>query len=345
MNQILSTVNSQNKDKKKVKEKNHNKNNNSNQPDILRKAVIVFSILLICFAAVIIGIKLAQFSKEKKDESKIGTLNKPEIIIEKIEQDKVYIKVSYDEKIAKFSWWWNDDISQIQEKNYNVQSVSIDIPEGATNILHIKVVGEDGTTNELTETLERDLSIIIEWNQIPETDTMEIVGKAEKGVEKIVYYWNDESPTTILATERNQKELKTTIQLQRGTNTLHTIVTDTEGNVEEKEQMLQCVKEPVIDVQISLDQMLIVAKVTHDMGFEKIDFTANGQTVTYDKNYSGYDKDRTTLTFKAQLLSGVDNIVFVEAYSNEKLNEDENTHASFSGHKDLTQMTEENTEE
>lgn len=342
MNQILSTESSQNKDKKKARAK---KNNRGNQPNIMKKAVIVFSVLLICFALVIIAVKIVQISKEKKSGSKIDELNKPEITIQEIETDKVYVKVSYDEEIAKFSWWWNDDISQIQEKNYNVQSVSIDIPEGAVNVLHIKVTAKDGKTSELTETLERDLSIRIEWNQIPETDTMEIVAKAEKGVEKIIYYWNDESTVTVLATEENQKELKTTIQLKRGTNTLHTIVTDLEGNAEEKEQILQCVKEPVIDVQISLDQMLIVAKVSHDMGFEKIDFTANGQTVTYDKNYSGYDKDRATLTFKAALVPGIDNVVFIEAYSNEKLNEEENTHASFSGHKDLRDMAGQNTEE
>jgi len=342
MNQILSTQGIQNKENRENRKTKIKNNHGGNHPDIMKRAVIVFSILLICFSVTIISVKIAQISKDKKADSKIGELNKPEIAIQKIEADKVYVKVSYDEEIAKFSWWWNDDISQIQEKNYNVQSVSIDIPEGEINVLHVKVTGKDGSTNELTQTLERDLSITIEWNQIPETDTMEIVARAENGIEKIVYYWNEESPVTVLATEENQEEMKTTIQLQRGTNTLHTIVTDLEGNAEEKEQILQCVKEPVIDVQISLDQMLIVAKVTHDMGFEKVEFTANGQTVVYDEDYNGYNKDRTKLTFKAQLVPGMDNIVLIEAYSNEKMNEDENTHASFAGHKDLTQMTVEN---
>ena len=122
------------------------------------------------------------------------------------------------------------------------------------------------------------------------------------------------------------------------------IVTDIEGNTREKEEILQCVKQPEIDVQINLDQMLMVVTVTHDMGLQKIEFEANGKTVVYDENYAQYDPERTKVTLKARLKAGEDNTARVEAYSNEKIDEENTTHASYRGHKDLTDMNT-NTEE
>ena len=342
MNQILSTESSQKKENKN--NKNKKSNSGTSESIVVRKAAIIFSIILILFAVVILSVKLVQISKNKAKSGKIGMLNKPEISIERVNTDRVNINISYDESISKISWWWNDDISQIQERNYNVKSVVVDIPDGKSNILNVEVIGADGSTSKIEETLTREFSIEIERNQIPETDNMELIATSDRGIEKLVYYWNEEAPVTVPSTENNQKELKTTIELKRGMNTLHIIVTDIEGNTREKEEILQCVKQPEIDVQINLDQMLMVVTVTHDMGLQKIEFEANGKTVVYDENYAQYDPERTKVTLKARLKAGEDNTARVEAYSNEKIDEENTTHASYRGHKDLTDMNT-NTEE
>ncbi len=343
MNQILSTESSQ---KKEIKKNKNKKSNSGGSGSIaVKKAAIIFSIILILFALVILSVKLVQIAKNKAQNGKIGMLNKPQITIERVNADKVNINVSYDEDITKISWWWNEDISQIQERNYNVKSVAVDIPDGETNILNVEVIGADGKSNKIEETLTREYTIEIERNQIPETDNMELVATSDKGIEKMVYYWNEESPVTIPATQNNQKELKTTIQLKRGMNTLHVIVTDVEGNTREKEEMLQCVKQPEIDVQINLDQMLMVVTVTHDMGLKKIEFEANGKKVVYDENYAQYNPDRTKVTLKARLKEGIDNTASVEAYSNEEIEDGNTTHATYRGHKDLTDMNTDTEEE
>lgn len=336
MNQILSTESIQKKESKIKNKKNNNVSNDT--PNVVRKAAIAFSILLIAFAMVILIVKLVQIGKAKSKTGRIGELNKPQISIERVNQDKLNINISYDETITKISWWWNDNISQIQERNYNIKAVSVEIPDGEENILHVEVTGADGSTNKIDEKLIREVTTIIERNIISGTDDMEIVAKNEKGIEKIVYYWNDEPPVTVPATENKQKELSTTIKLKRGTNTLNIVVTDLEGNVKEKSEMLKGVKQPEIDVQINLDQMLMVVTVTHDMGLEKIEFEANGKTVIYDENYEKYDPERTKVVLKANLKPGIDNTARVEAYSNEKGENDENTYAEYKGHKDLTDM-------
>lgn len=343
MNQILSTESSQKKEIKSKKNKNKTRSRSSNeQPDLVKKAAIVFSILLIIFGAVILTVKLVQIGKEKAKSGIIGELNKPEISVERINADKVNINIKYDEKIAKVSWWWESQKSQMQERNRDVKSVTVDVPDEETNILHIEVIGEDGSKSEHEETVKRDVTTTIERNQIPETDNMEIIAKSKKGIDKIVYYWNDESPTTVPATGNNPKELKTVIELKRGMNTLHIIVTDSEGNTTEKEELLKCLKDPVIDAQINLDQMLLIVTVTHDMGLKEVIFEANGKTVIYDENYEKYDPNRTKIVLQARLQEGIDNKARVEAYSNEQIDDENTTSAIYEGHKDLTDM---NTEE
>lgn len=327
MNQILATTSSQRKEKKN-KEKNRKNNNSNYDANLVRRAAIIFSILLIMFAIVIIGVKLVQIIKDNAQNSKTANLNRPEITIERINEDKVNVKINYDENITKLTYWWNNDRSQIEEKNYNVKEIDIPIPEGETNTLHVEVTGADGSTNELTETLIRDMTITIEMNQL--TDNMEIIARSENGIEKLVYYWNDEQATEVPATGENQEELRTTIELKRGTNTLHTIVTDNNGNTEEKEEILHCVKEPEITVEANEDQMIMVITVSHDMGFKSIEFEINGREIIYDETYSGYDANQTKLTFTSSLQPGVDNTVTVVAYSNEKIDDTETTSATCS---------------
>ena len=109
MNQILSTESSQ---KKEIKKNKNKKSNSGGSGSIaVKKAAIIFSIILILFALVILSVKLVQMAKNKAQNGKIGMLNKPQITIERVNADKVNINVSYDEDITKISWWWNEDIS------------------------------------------------------------------------------------------------------------------------------------------------------------------------------------------------------------------------------------------
>ena len=335
MNQILSTQNNKNKDgKKNNKTRNYQSNN-----DIMKKAMIVFSILLILFGLTLATIKIVQMISSREKSGTIGELNAPQISVEKKDDgSSVAIKIAYDGEIANVKYWWNEDTTNIMEKNYNVKEFVEKIPEENNNTLHIEVTTKDGRTNKVDEEITRDLTI--QWNQIPESDYMEIVVDSINTISKLEYYWDDEQPMTVPATEENQKKLVTTIPLKRGINTLHTVVTDSEGNTTKREQTLYCVKEPEIDVVVSLDQELIIITVTHDMGFKKIEFDINGSKMIYDESHASYNAETSEIIYRKKLKLDSQNKVSikVDAYSNEVINleTEETTHATYNKTKDFT---------
>lgn len=331
MNQILATESSQKKESKNKNKKIKNRSNsNGPQSDIVRKAAIVFSILLIIFGAVILTVKLVQLGKETSKNNKRPDLNKPQVSIEKVSENKANVNISYDEKITKLSWWWNDEKSKMQEKNYDVHMFTVDIPEEETSVLHLKVEAADGSYTEHEETFKRE-TIIIKVEQTG--DKLQISAKSKKGIEKIVYYWNEEAPTTVPAADDDQEELQTEIPLKRGANILNIIATDNDGNTKERKEPLKGVKKPEIDVQMNLDQMLTIVTVTHDMGFKSITVEANGKPVVYDESYANYDPDRTKVVIKAKIKPGMNNKVDVIAYSNEEIDDNTTTSEEYHGEK------------
>lgn len=56
--------------------------------------------------------------------------------------------------------------------------------------------------------------------------------------------------------------------------------------------------------------------MTHDKGFEKIEFYLNGQIFNYDKDLSGYDPTRQEVGYAFNLQEG-ENIIIIVATSTE----------------------------
>lgn len=61
---------------------------------------------------------------------------------------------------------------------------------------------------------------------------------------------------------------------------------------------------------------VVECTVTHDMGFEKIEFIINGEPLVYDKDMPIYNEALTTITLPIPLKEG-DNTITVKAYSRE----------------------------
>jgi len=76
------------------------------------------------------------------------------------------------------------------------------------------------------------------------------------------------------------------------------------------------VNKPVIEVMTDNDKLIM--KISHDKGFEKVEFNVNGQEYVYDENYSGYKKDQKELNYSIKLKEG-ENTVIIHAISNEKI--------------------------
>ncbi len=307
MNQILLT-NNQNNNKK------NNKYNGNNSKD-MKRIIIFFSIAILVFAILIIGVYAYKISKNKnKEEQPIG---KPELSLEETENE-VKIIAKSEIGINKIIYTWNDDEPKEVEMNGRTDhEESIEVPEGE-NSLKVKVIDQNGEEIETSKDFYRE-----EDKEKPKIETDETIGNGKVKItatdenntlKYITYKWNDEQETTIEAEDESQTLIETTIDVKRGKNTLK--ITAVNGLAKEAtvEKIFNGVNNPVFEV--TRDKNKLYMKITHDMGFKKIEFTVNGQEYVYDENFSGYNPEQKEISYKFDLKTG-ENTVIIHAISTE----------------------------
>jgi len=315
---------------------NKNKQNKRKNTDLIdmRKIIIIFSVLIIVFALIIVGAKAYGMIREN-DEKKLAPLNKPVIDIKKVEQ-KCRILVEYkDVGLDKVIYSWNDGEEFVRNLNNSKTPYDrlIEIPEGTENKIYVKAIGADGSESELTKTFKRDEEIvnpdgpIIEWEQLNGTNTMIIKVSSEKGIDNFTYQWEGDEVVTVNGNGDNEAEI--TIDIKRGTNEITLTATDNEGNVQTKQKLINGVKLPEIFVEIR-DGNVLYMTVKHDMGIEKAIFRVNGEELTYDDRFPGYDAEKEEFSISKTLQPG-ETIVEITVYSLEG----ENSVATYKGKADI----------
>ena len=312
MNQILLT------EKQNNKKRSNNKYNRNNSSD-MKRIMIFFGIAILVFALLIVALYASKLSKNKNKEEK--PIGKPELVLEQVD-NKVTIKAKAEAGIDKLIYSWNDDEPQEEEKN-GIPSLeeALEIPEGQ-NTFNVKIIDRNGEKAETSQnyTIEEDPNKAkIEISEIAENDEIKIKITAtdeNNKIKYIKYKWNDEEETVINATTDEQTTIETLINVKRGKNTL--TVTAINGKDEEKtaDKIFNGVNKPVIDVL--KDGNKLIMTITHDMGFEKVEFNVNGQIYNYDENYSEYDPEKKELSYSFELVEG-ENTVIIHAISNEKI--------------------------
>lgn len=290
MNQILSTGN------------NNKKNKKSRQMLDMRKIVIIFSLLILVFAIIIVGVKIFGIIKEKKDNNNdpISLLNKPTINIEKAD-NICTLTVSYDEGLSKVTYYWNEEDELI--KNMNGSTIpfttQIIIPDGDYNTLYVEAIGIDGSVNsvekvfEVAEAEDKNKPKIT-WFYNEETRKIDIIAESQKGIKNLAYQWEGEEQVVIKATEEKQKKLSTTIEAKRGTNEITITATDLEGNVQTKNEIIQGIYAPTFSVQL-INNKTIAINIFHDMGFKKVKIDVNGAELIYDESDPQYSPEITNI--------------------------------------------------
>ena len=319
MNQILIT-NNQN-DKKKT-----NKYNRNNSGD-MNKIIIFFCVAILIFAILIIGVYAYKMStSNKKNEP-----GRPELFLEQTENE-VKIIAKAEAGISKIIYTWNDD-EPIEEQKNGITSFeeAIEIPEGQ-NTLKVKVIDQNEQEFETNQEfyIEEDKEKPkIEIDDSLGNGKIKIIDTDESNTVKyITYKWNNEEEVTVEAEEENQTSIETTIDVKRGKNTLK--ITAVNGLAKEKvmEKIFNGVNNPLIEVTKAGNKL--VMKITHDMGFKKIEFTVNGQEYVYDESFSGYNPEQKEISYKFDLIEG-ENTVIIHAISTEE------TEATYKGKCNYTQ--------
>lgn len=305
MNQILST---------------NNNNNNYNKTDI-RKIIIFFCIAILLVAIILVSIKIVVLIKNNSAKENAV----PTIEISRLSEDakEVTIRVTCPEGISYLIYTWNnEDENRVNLNGSTTFERVVDIPEKELNDLNVNVVSSNGITNEKTELFEIKIDTVkpkIESISILETK-IHIKVSDNMGIKYLSYQWEGQDAVIVGADETNNKVMETDIDIQRGIYKLSIKVVDIYDNEETLSRMVTGLNEPVITA-IKYDDVVHIT-VTHDMGFKRIEFIINDRVYVYDDKFSQYDSAKTTVEFDFPLDKG-ENLVTVNAYSLEKLSEDE----------------------
>ena len=306
MNQILLT---NNQNIKKKSSGNYNQNNSGD----MKKIIIFFAIAILVFAIAIIGIYIFKISKSDKKEN---TIEKPQISLEQ-SGNQVNIIAKADAGINKIVYTWNDEEpTEVEMNGRTKHEESLEIP-GGQNTLKVIVIDEND------DEIESSKEFYIEEVGKPTIELDETIGNGKvkitatdenNAIKYITYKWNDEEEITVQAEQENQTTLETIIDIKRGKNTLTVTAINGIAKTETVEKIYEGVNNPIIE--ITRENNTIFIKVTHDMGFEEILYTVNGQDYIYDENYSEYNAEEKEIIYKYELMQG-ENTVIINAVSTE----------------------------
>lgn len=303
MNQILLT---NNQNIKKKSSGNYKQNNSLDT----KKILVFFAIAILVFAIAIIGLYVFKINKNNNEEN---TVAKPELSLEQTEK-QVKIIAKAEAGINKIIYRWNDEEEQEVEMNGRTKhEEALEIPEGQ-NTLNVIVIDEND------DKIETSKEFYIEQTEKPTIKLDETIGNGKvkitatdenNTIKYITYKWNDEEETTVQA-EENQAVLEAIIDVKRGKNTLTITAVNGLAKTETIEKIFNGVNNPIIEV--AKEDNVLYMKITHDIGFEKITYTVNGQDYIYDENFSGYNAETKEIRYKYYLQEG-ENTVIIEAIS------------------------------
>ncbi len=303
MNQILLT-NDINKKKNK---------SSGNHPADMKKIIIFFGIAILIFAIIIIGLYSYKLTKKDKQEEN----QSPTLSLEQVENE-VKIIATANSGISKIFYTWNDDEPiEVEANGRTSHEEALEIPEGQ-NTLNVKIIDQNG------EEIEESQNFYIEVDtEKPNIELDETIGNGKlkitatdenNSLKYITYKWNDEQEITIEAEGDNQPTIETTIDIKRGKNKLTVTAVNNLAKESTVEKTFKGVNNPVIEV--SREGNKLYMKMTHDMGFKKIEFTVNGQEYVYDENFAGYNAEQKEVSYKFDLKEG-ENTVIIHAISME----------------------------
>ena len=243
--------------------------------------------------------------------------------LERLDQveDEATISAKAEGGIEKITYYW--DLNDKTEKSLNgtsEYSESIAIPKG-TNTLTVKVIDRNAqefeTSKEYTGTKDTEKPLI----DLDKTDGTNITVTDETELAYATYRWEDEPEENTVKVEAEPKEGETVakeinikITAKKGTNTLIITAVDAAGNTEISRKTYVGKTDPEIDVYREGDKLYL--KITHELGFKKVEFSVNGQTLAYDQNFSGYDATKKELFYYFNLKEGKNEVAIV-ATSNE----------------------------
>ena len=285
MNQILSMQSQssqapntkQPKQKKPKKEKQINYGRPSDKASII-SIVRVFCVLIILFGLVLVGD--ATYGMISSTPTLKDTVNVTANSI----GSNVTIRAVGNMPIQSLTYRWGQGEETVIQGNGTVElETTAQIPTG-NNILNMAVVDYYGNRseyqkqyiNEQNDASKPTIEISVSGNML------NIIATDETEMSYLTYSWNNGTPTRvdIDATATDKTVLRTSIEVQRGENTLSIVAVDTEGNTQTRTENIKGANRPTFNV--SADGTNLVIHAQDEEGINKIEITVDGVTSEAD---------------------------------------------------------------
>ena len=277
MNQILSVGQENHKEPKKDKQINYGRpSDKANIKSIVR----VFCILIILFGLVLVGDATYGIISSKptlKDTIKV-TANPI--------GSQVTIRATGNMPLQSLTYRWGQGEETTVQGNGTVElETTVQIPTG-NNILNMTVVDYYGNKNEYqkqyinqqNDASKPTIEISVSGNML------NIIATDDTEMSYITYSWNNQTPTRvdIEHDEENKKELRTSIEVLKGENTLSIVAVDSDGNSTSRTEKIKGANKPTFTVSSDGNNLIINAK--DEEGISKIEITVDGVTTDTGDN-------------------------------------------------------------
>ena len=279
MNQILSMQQSQMsgqklpKQKKPKKEKQINYGRPSDKANIV-SIVRVFCVLIILFGLVLVG------------DATYGIMNSRPKLRDNINVTanaigtNVTINAVGSMPIQSLTYRWNQGEETVVQGNGTVElEAVVQIPTG-NNILNMSVIDYYGNKsefqkqyiNEQDDSSKPTIEISVSGNMLNITAT------DETEMSYLTYSWNNGTPTRVDmdTTLTDKTVLRTSVEVQKGENTLSIVAVDIDGNTNTRTEKIKGANKPTFTV--NADGTNLVIKAQDEDGISKVEITVDGIT-------------------------------------------------------------------
>ena len=259
MNQILSVDNNRTGNVKKNRTKNSG-------PVEIQNILKFFSIVIIIFGVFMIG--SGSYSMYK-DVNKEEVNSKPVIYVEQTSETEILLKVTHDKELSKITYEWNDErATEIPCNSKKEIETRIQLPTGTNRLMiHVNDVNGQDIQHEQTYTVEGDININIE----PEGNNLKITAYGKNQLQYMTYRWDEEEEIQV---DINDEQIEQIIEIPKGLHTLTVIVVDEKNQTESKEQEVNGVTKPKVEITTDGSDNFII-KASDEQGIKKIEFIIN----------------------------------------------------------------------
>lgn len=255
MNQILSTNMTTNTKKYRTP-----------KPVNINAILKFFVIALIIFGTFCVGTGAYAFYKNQMEIKDKNV--QPTITVENKAEDIILLKITHPKVISKVEYGWNnEDKVIVNGNNGKYFEQEIKIPSG-TNTLRVIIYDEVGNVipYEKQYELKSNINFEVSGNNI------KITYSGEKVISYMTYRWDEGEETTI---DINDTIIEEEIEAQKGLHKLTVIVVDEDNNTETKEQKINGVAKPKLEVDIDDAREHFVIRTSDDVQLGRVEIILN----------------------------------------------------------------------